>query len=331
MYERVRTELVVRLSSKFPTEDVKTILSVVDRVMTNYDISQKETAIQIYGNTTNDAIKMYLICKKVAGLADGSIENIRYTLRKFSDTLGKQLKEITTNDVRGYLLVYQQTNKTSQGTLSKIRERLNGFFEWCVEEGAISINPVRRVAKIKTPKSERRALCEEELEYCRNQCRTLRDKALLEVLFSTGARVSEISNLNVKDINWVSNSAKVFGKNSEFYTVYFNAKARVALRRYLNSRNDTCPALFVTQRRPARRLDTHCIRNALENIGKRAGIEVVLSPHVMRHTMATVAFQHGTPLEVVQHMLNHKSPATTQIYAEMDNTIVALAHKRAVV
>lgn len=331
MYERVRTELVVRLSSKFPMEDIKTILSVVDRVMTNYDISQKETAIQIYGNTTNDAIKMYLICKKVAGLADGSIENIRYTLRKFSDTLGKQLKEITTNDVRGYLLVYQQTNKTSQGTMSKIRERLNGFFEWCVEEGAISSNPVRRVEKIKAPKPERRALHEEELEYCRNQCRTLRDRALLEVLFSTGARVREISNLDIKDINWVSSSAKVYGKNSEYYTVYLNAKARVALRRYLNSRNDTCPALFVTQRRPTRRLDTHCIRNALENIGKRAGIEVVLSPHVMRHTMATVAFQHGTPLEVVQHMLNHKSPATTQIYAEMDNTIVALAHKRAVV
>ena len=237
--------------------------------------------------------------------------------------MGKALTDVTTNDIRGYLFYYQQRNNTSPATLEKIRERLNTYFQWCQEEGLITINPAARVAKIKAPRSERRALTAEELEYCRNQCRTLREKALFEVLYSTGARVAEISNCNLNDIDWAHGSIRVFGKNSEYYTVY--------LKRYLKTRDDYCPALFVTTRKPFRRLSTRGIRNEIEDIGKRAEIDVIVSPHVMRHTMATMALQHGSSLEIVQHLLNHKSPATTQIYAEMDRTEIAAAHKRAVI
>ena len=331
MYERVRTELMGRLSAKFPVEDIQSIMSVFDRVMADYEVTAKETAIQVYDNSLRETAKMYIMCRRTEGIAKGSILNIKYTLDRFINAVGKPLEEITTNDVRVYLIVYQQQNNTSPVTLDKIRERLNRYFTWCVEEGYITINPMRRVAKIKAPKSERHALSEEELEFCRNSCKTLRDKAMLEVLYSTGARVAEIANLNLSDIDWQNSSAKVFGKNSEYYTVYFNAKARVALRRYLNSRDDSCPALFVTNRKPIRRMCQSAIRNAVEEIGKRAEISKVVSPHIMRHTMATMALQHGTPLEVVQRMLNHKSPATTQIYAEMDRTAVAAAHKRAVI
>lgn len=331
MYEQLRNEMMAKLSVSFLAEDIKMIITVLDRVMLNYDVQRKETALQLYDHSIQDALKMYLVCKMASGMKEGSLQNVKYTIKKFSDSLGKPLTEVTTNDIRGYLFYYQNQNSTSPATMEKIRERLNNFFEWCVEEGMIQINPVKRVAKISAPRSERRALTAEELEYCRTQCRTPREKALLEVLYSTGARVSEISGLDLKDIDWISGSAKVFGKNSEYYTVYFNAKARVALKAYLKTRTDLCPALFVTERRPVRRLTTRSIRDEVEAIGKRAGIETVLSPHVMRHTMATMALQHGTPLEIVQRMLNHKSPATTQIYAEMDKTAVEAAHRRAVV
>ena len=331
MYEKVRTELTGRLAARFEAKDVRSILSIIDGVMIDYDITRRETAIQLYDNSLQDAMRIYLLCKKAAGFTEGSIQNIMYTLRKFAGMIGKPLKDITTNDIRAYLLAYQRQNCTSQAYMNKIRERLNGFFEWCADEGYVGTNPVRRVAKIKAPKANRRALREDELEYCRNQCQTLREKALLEVLFSTGARVREVSNLDIRDIDWTTNSAKVFGKNSEYYTVYLNAKARVALKFYLNSRHDDCPALFVTQRRPISRLMPRCIQQTLKEIGKRAELNIVLSPHIMRHTMATLAFQHGASLETVQHMLNHKSPATTQIYAEMDKTAVAAAHRRAVV
>ena len=331
MYESMRNEMMAKLSVSFPAEDIKTIITTLDRVMLNYDVSRKETALQLYDSSIIDALKMYLVCKMAAGMKEASLNNTKYTIKRFANTIGKPLSEVTTNDIRGYLFYYQKQNNTSPATMEKIRQRLDNFFDWCAEEGMIKINPVKRVAKISAPRSERRALTAEELEFCRNQCKTLREKALLEVLFSTGARVSEIANLDRKDIDWANGSAKVFGKNSEYYTVYFNAKARVTLKAYLKSRTDTCPALFVTTRRPARRLVAHNIRNEIEAIGKRAEIETVLSPHVMRHTMATMALQHGTPLEIVQRMLNHKSPATTQIYAEMDRTTVEAAHRRAVI
>lgn len=322
---------MAKLSVSFPAEDIKTIITALDRVMLNFDISRKETALQLYDSSIIDALKMYLVCKMAAGMKEASLNNTKYTIKRFANTIGKPLSEVTTNDIRGYLFYYQKQNNTSPATMEKIRQRLDNFFDWCAEEGMIQINPVKRVAKISAPRSERRALTAEELEYCRNQCRTPREKALFEVLYSTGARVSEVVGLDIKDIDWSNGSAKIFGKNSEYYTVYFNAKARVALKAYLKTRTDICPALFVTYRRPARRLADYNIRNEIEKIGKKAGLDVVLSPHVMRHTMATMALQHGTPLEIVQRMLNHKSPSTTQIYAEMDKTAVEAAHRRAVV
>ena len=331
MYEQLRNELMSRLAVKFPSNDIQIFVGVLDRIMLDYDLKRKETAIQLYDASIYDAAKVYLLCRKAAGLKDGSLENIKYTLKRFADSIGKPLTEITTNDIRGYLYCYQQRTNISPATLEKMRERLNGYFKWCQEEGIIKINPVSRVDKIKTPRPERRALTAEELEYCRNQCVTIREKALFEVLYSTGARVAEISNANVNDIDWIHGSIRVFGKNSEYYTVYLNAKAKVSLKRYLNSRTDNSPALFITERKPVRRLSTSAIRLNVERIGSRAGIEVVVSPHVMRHTMATMAFQHGTSLEIVQHLLNHKSPATTQIYAEMDTSEVAAAHKRTVI
>lgn len=331
MYEQLRNELIARLAVTFQADDIQALLSALDRVMLDYDVQRKETAIQVYDASIYNSIKLYLLCKKAAGLKEASLLNLKYTLKRFADSMGKALTDVTTNDIRGYLFYYQQRNNTSPATLEKIRERLNTYFQWCQEEGLIAINPAARVAKIKAPRSERRALTAEELEYCRNQCRTLREKALFEVLYSTGARVAEISNCNLNDIDWAHGSIRVFGKNSEYYTVYLNAKAKVSLKRYLKTRDDYCPALFVTTRKPFRRLSTRGIRNEIEDIGRRAEIDVIVSPHVMRHTMATMALQHGSSLEIVQHLLNHKSPATTQIYAEMDRTEIAAAHKRAVI
>lgn len=331
MYEHVRSEIMAKLATRFPAEDIGLILSIIDRVMINYQVCEKETAIQLYDSSTHEAIKLYLLCRQAEGLQGGSLDNMRYTLFRFANSVGKGLADITTNDIRAYLYLYQQREKIMPASMNKIHERLNTFFRWCTNEGIIHVNPVDRVSKIKAPRSERRALTAEELEYCRNNCDTLREKALLEVFYSTGARLSEITNLDIKDIDWVKGSIRVFGKNREHYTVYLNAKARVNLKNYLKSRNDMCPALFVSERRPYRRLTNSYVRMAIESIGKRAGLDVVLSPHVLRHTMATMALQHGTPLEIVQKMLNHKSPTTTQIYAEMNNVDVAAAHRKAVI
>lgn len=330
MYEIIRTQIMSKLICVYEAEIVKSVLSIMDRVMVDYEITRKETAIVPYESSLTDAIKLYLLCRKAEGLADGSIENMSITLKRFAQMVNKPLTDITSNDVRGYLLHYQLNCKVTKATVEKHRERLNTFFKWCVIEERIVKNPLDRIPPTKVPMNNRHAISEEQLEHCRMACKTLRDKALLEVLYSTGARVSEIARLEKKDVNWMTGSMRVFGKNSEYYTVFLNAKAKVALEKYLNSRHDYNPHLFVTER-GYRKISAAAIRNAVEDIGKRANLDVVLSPHILRHTMATMALRNGARLEVVQKMLNHKHPNTTQIYAEMCLDDVAMEHRRTVI
>lgn len=330
MYETIRTQIQTKLIAQYSADLVKDVLSVIDRVMLDYDVSKKETAVTVYESSLQDAIRMYLLCRKAEGMGKGSLENTAYTLRNFAFQVNKPLEEISTNDIRGFLANYQMTHDVKPCTLEKLRERLNTFFKWCVLEERLVKNPAARVSSIKAPRSDRHAITEEQLEYCRMNCKTLRDKALLEVLYSTGARVSEIARLDRNDVNWATSSIRVFGKNSEYYTVFLNAKAKVALQNYLNSRKDYNSSLFVTER-GFRRLSSAGVRNAIEDIGKRANLDVVLSPHVLRHTMATTALRNGARLEVVQKMLNHKNPGTTQIYAQLCLDDVAADHRRTVI
>lgn len=330
MYETIRTQIKIKLSDKFEAKQIDTILSVVDRVMVDYDVAPKVTAIALVDSSLVDAVKMYLLCRKAEGMCDASISNVSSTLKSFIGKVSKPLKEITTNDIRAYLVWYQTTNKIKPATAEKKREHLNTFFRWCVDEELLTKNPMKKIPVIDAPRSDRRAITEEQLEHCRMACKTLREKALLEVLFSTGARVSEIARLNKSDIDWAEGSIRVFGKNSEYYTVFLNAKAKVALKTYIDSRKDYNKALFITER-GYQRLSNHAIEIVIKSIGERAKLDVNLTPHVLRHTMATTALRHGARLEVVQRMLNHKYPSTTQIYAEMCLDEVAIVHRKTVV
>ena len=330
MYENIRTQITAGLISVFDSSTTQEVLKIIDRVMVDYDITRKETALIVRDNTLVENIKLYVLCMKAKGVSEGATKNNWYTLRKFAASIGKPIGEITTSDIRGYLLRYQMVNGTKNSSLDKIRSAISRFFEWCVEEEIVTRNPCKKIPKIIAEEPNRHALTEEQLEYCRMSCRNKRDTALLEVFYSTGARISEIARLNQDDIDWYDGSITVLGKGKKYYTVYLNAKSRVALKSYLNSRGDNNPALFVTAR-GAKRLSKDSIRRFIEAIGKRADIKDVVCPHVLRHTMATTAFRNGASLEVVQHMLNHASPATTQIYAEMDRSKVASEHKRTVI
>lgn len=330
MYEAIRTQMMAKLITFLDATTVQEVIKTVDRIMVDYDIAKKETALIVRDNTFEESVKLYILCMKAKGVTDGATANNWFALRKFVRSIGKPLREVTTNDIRAYLLRYQMENGTKNSSLDKIRQAINRFFEWCVEEEIINRNPCKKIPKIKGEQPDRHALTEEQMEYCRMSCRNKRDTALLEVFYSTGARISEIARLNQDDIDWFEGSVKVFGKGKKYYTVYLNAKSRVALKAYLNSRKDNNQALFITAR-GARRLSVSSIRKFIEAIGRRAQIKDVVCPHVLRHTMATTAFRNGASLEMVQHMLNHASPATTQIYAEMDRSKVAAEHKRTVI
>lgn len=330
MYEVIRTQMMASLIRSFDATTTQEVMRIIDRIMIDYDISRKETALALRDNSLIESIQLYILCAKAKGMSDGAIQNAWFALRKFASKIGKPIKEITTNDVRAYLLRYQIENKITSSSLEKIRQRLNCFFQWAVDEELIDRNPCHKIPKIISQPSARHAISEEQLEYCRLVCKDLREKALLEVFFSTGARLAEIARLNRDEIDWYEHKIRVFGKGSVWYIVYLNTKAAIALKNYLAHRTDNNPALFVTAR-GAQKLSATGIRRILEDIGKRANLDVVLSPHVLRHTMATTALRNGASLESVQHMLNHKSPATTQIYAKMDTTRIASEHKRTII
>lgn len=330
MYESIRTQMMARLIQFLDSDTTKEVIKNLDRIMVDYDVSKKETALVLYDNSLIETVKMYILCMKAKGISDGAVQNHWFTLRKFVSKVGKPVNEITTNDIRGYLIRYQMETHIKNSSLDKIRQAINQFFEWCVEEEIITKNPCRKIPKIIGEQPNKHALTEEQMEYCRLACRDKRDKALLEVFYSTGARISEIARLNRQDVDWIDGSIKVFGKGKKYYTVYLNAKARVALKEYLESRKDDNQSLIV-RKRGAKRLSKESIRKFIEAIGSRAGVKETVCPHILRHTMATTAFRNGASLECVQHMLNHASPATTQIYAEMDTSKVASEHRRTVI
>ena len=237
-------------------------------------------------------------------------------LRIFGENILKPVDIITTNDIRLFLSEFPHLKMSS---VSKKLSVLKSFFGWLVDEEIIEKDPTR---KIKTPKKEKvmpKALNIEELELLRESCIDVRERAILEVYYATGARLSEIQALNRKDINWESKTARVVGKGNKERDVYFSFKASYHLKKYLKSRNDLVPALFITKRRPYKRLSNRSIQREISKIVKRSGIQKNISIHSLRHTLATLMLDRGADITAIQGILGHSDISTTQIYAQLSD------------
>ncbi|SFA70471.1 tyrosine-type recombinase/integrase [Clostridium frigidicarnis] len=205
---------------------------------------------------------------------------------------------------------------------------MKSFFSWLVGEEYIPKNPALKLKQTKQPKRLRNALTEEELEIFKNACKTLREKTIVEFLVSTGCRLSEVVNANIKDINWSEKSLYVIGKGDKQRKVYFNTRTKLLLKSYLESRNDNNEALFVTSKKPNSRLGARSIQRELKNISNRTNSEKSIFPHLMRHTFATHKLNSGMSLSVLQHIMGHDNPATTQIYASLNEENILHEYRR---
>lgn len=184
--------------------------------------------------------------------------------------------------------------------------------------------------KLKEPKQGKRvpkALTIEELELLRDSCEDTLEHALIEFFFASGCRVAEIQRLNRGDIDWQRGAATVLGKGNREREVYFGAKARIWLQRYLHNRPDDDPALFVTTRRP-HRMSVHEMQYIFKRIANRCGLCDKVSPHKMRHTLATVLINQGAPLAAVQSILGHEKPETTQLYTTLSGSTRQHSYQR---
>lgn len=332
MYEHFKNDFLVQIQIHFNQDQIKVILNCLDVASYNYDVSKKQTEIVEYGNIVPELVKTYLVCKKIDGLSEQTLYNYHMHLRNFFMFIRKGPENISANDIRIYLYKYQEIHGITNRSLDKIRQVISGFFQWAQNEEYILKNPTKNINQIKYELKPRQALSQIDLEYIRRACKTLRESAMIEVLYSTGCRVSELSILKISDIDFAEKNVHLFGKGRKHRLSYLNAKAEVALKDYLKSRTDNSEYLFVTERRPIKNLNKEAIEKIVRNISKRVfGDRKKVTPHIFRHTTATTAMKNGMPIQSIQIMLGHSRIDTTMIYAHSDDSLVKYEHEKTVI
>ncbi len=274
-----------------------------------------------------DAVAAFLAAKRIEGCSEKTLAYYSKTISAMIAAIGKTVQQITTDDLRQYLTVYQTERHSSKVTIDNIRRILASFYSWLEDEDYIIKSPVRRIHKVKTAKIIKDTYSDETLELMRDNCDNLRDLAIIDLLASSGMRIGELVTLNREDINFNERECVVFGKGNRERLVYFDARTKIHLQNYLDSRTDCSPALFVTLRSPYKRIQIGGVELRLRELGRRLSIPKV-HPHKFRRTLATSAIDKGMPIEQVQQLLGHQKIDTTMHYAMVKQQNVKLAHRK---
>ena len=277
--------------------------------------------------TNDNYINIFLSAKEVEGCSGRTLKYYREIIKKLVDTIDKPIKEVKTEEIRKYLADYKENTKCNAVTIDNLRRVLSSFFAWLEDEDYIIKSPVRRIHKVKTPKIIKETLTDENLEKLRDTSNCIRDLVLIELLYSTGIRVGELIKLNISDINFEDRSCKVLGKGNKQREVYFDARTKIHLRQYINTRKDENEALFVSKNKPHQRLSIAGIELIVRKLGLKTEINKV-HPHKFRRTLATMAIDKGMPIEQVQKLLGHVKIETTMHYAMVNQNNVKISHRK---
>ena len=274
-----------------------------------------------------ELLGLFLAAKRVEGCSEKTVRYYKATLEKALASLDKSAVQIETENLRRYLSDYQQINQCSKANIDNIRRILSSFFAWLEDEDYILKSPVRRIHKIRTAKTVKETYTDEALEIMRDKCGCLRDLAIIDLLASTGMRVGELVRLNRADIDFENRECVVFGKGNKERPVYFDARTKIHLKNYLQSRRDDNPALFVSLLNPCKRLEISGVEIRLRTLGRKLGLPRV-HPHKFRRPLATRAIDKGMPIEQVQQLLGHAKIDTTMEYAMVNQNNVKQSHRR---
>lgn len=320
---RLSNDLQVVFSTLAPDIEMNKLEVRLEEVLSNYEIHRK--TLKDIENDLREKIELFLSSRKIEGLSDLTIDGYKIELGMFANYVNKAVVQITTSDIRMYLA----HNKSWMiSTVDRKLSVLKSFFAWLVREEMLLRDPTAKIKAPKKPKRLPKALSIEELEIVRESCETIRERALIEVMYSTGCRLSEVQNMKKSDIKLQEMSLRVIGKGDKERVVYLSVKAMHQLKKYLISRGDDCEYLFVTERRPYRKMSDRNIERIVDKIEQRAKISKKLTPHTFRHTFATLAMENGADLADVQQLLGHEDPATTLVYSHVSEERKKQAHKR---
>lgn len=324
MKEQLVSEIQCKMLTYLNNEQMMQLRFVLNDVLKDITVSCENDTIV---SDERNAVEAFISAKRIEGCSEKTLSYYQKTIEAMIASIGKKPQQIVTDDIRQYLTMYQTQRKSSKVTIDNIRRILATFYSWLEDEDYIVKSPVRRIHKVKTAKVIKDTYTDEALELMRDNCESLRDVAIIDLLASSGMRVGELVLLNRDDINFNERECVVFGKGNKERLVYFDARTKIHLQNYLNNRTDDDPALFVTLRAPYKRLQIGGVEMRLRQLGKKLSIPKV-HPHKFRRTMATSAIDKGMPIEQVQQLLGHQKIDTTMHYAMVKQQNVKLAHRK---
>ncbi len=277
--------------------------------------------------SNTEYLKLFLDAKRIEGCSERTLQYYRVTAEHMLKKLSTPIRKMTTDEIRAYLVEYQQEGGCSKVTVDNIRRNISSFFSWLEEEDYILKSPMRRIHKIKTKTVVKDVISDENMEKMRDACEEIRDLAIIDLLYSTGIRVGELVRLNIADVNLEQRECVVFGKGDKERRVYFDAKAKIHLMEYLARRKDDNPALFVSLDAPYTRLQISGVEIRIRELGRKLSLNRI-HPHKFRRTMATRAIDKGMPIEQVQKILGHSQIDTTMQYAIVNQNNVKSSHQK---
>ena len=319
------SEVVQRMLPNLDNKQLMNLQNILNQVLERYNVELiKESNSE---NDNQELVEKFISAKRVEGCSEKTLKYYLATIEAMTSSLEKDVRTIQTEDLRKYLTDYQTQNGSSKVTIDNIRRILSSFFSWLEDEDYIIKSPVRRIHKVKTISNIKETYTDVELELMRDNCKELRDLAILDMLASTGMRIGEMVLLNRKDLDFNERECIVLGKGGKERIVYFDARTKLHLKEYLKGRVDDNPALFVTLRAPYKRIQIGGIESRLRQFGKNLKISRV-HPHKFRRTLATMAIDKGMPIEQLQRLLGHQRIDTTLQYAMVKQSNVKIAHKK---
>lgn len=332
-YEEYKANFMSLAAEVVGNEQINKLAEIIDKLSGTYSVTKWKV---FDGNQNSDLpveAQNYLASRKIEGLTDATIENKTIALRTFFRTVAKPISQITANDVRMFLYQYQNEKKISDRSLECMRVIISSFWKWMVDEDIIQKNIMRSVRPIKYEKKQRHAMDMLEFEIVRDNCKDDREKAIIEFMYSTGARVSEVIGVRLSDIDFRNGSVTLFGKGQKERTSYLNAKATLAIDKYLKSRGYESEFLFASKRAPHGQLSKEAVEKEFRELRERIGkkLNKKLTPHIIRHTTATNALRSGMPLDQISKLLGHSDVSVTRIYAETCQDDVKTSHARYIV
>lgn len=324
MKQDLVTDIIQGMIPYINNAQTERLQEVLQHALFNYDVTKVHNENEI---SEQDLVESFLSAKRIEGCSEKTLKYYNATIQSMVKSIDKCIKYIVTDDIRCYLTKYQSEHNSSKVTIDNIRRILSSFFTWLEDEDYILKSPVRRIHKVKTGTIIKETYSDESLELMRDNCTEIRDLAIIDMLASTGMRIGEMVLLNRNDIDFNERECIVFGKGNKERIVYFDARTKIHLQNYLQSRKDDNPALFVSLKFPYNRLTIGGIETRLRQFGRKLGLNKV-HPHKFRRTLATMAIDKGMPIEQLQQLLGHRRIDTTLQYAMVKQSNVKLAHRK---